>query len=135
MLNYKINVTSSQGLGFFNSPEPPRPPQPPPVEVLSSEASSSSVAFTVDKVNIGDVTILKGRVNTKEVFGLPNSDLVSGVYEGWLKLWEGSIDLVKALEKESQTGNISFPGKCVLEMQFIYRTSMLRSSDVSPSPI
>ncbi|CAH8306611.1 unnamed protein product [Eruca vesicaria subsp. sativa] len=108
--------SSSQGLGFFDSPEPPRPPPPPPVEVLSSEVSSSSVAFTVDKVNIGDVTLLKGRVNTKEVFGLPNSDLVPGVYEGGLKLWEGSIDLVKALEKESQTGNISFSGKRVLEL-------------------
>ncbi|CAN7015604.1 unnamed protein product [Brassica oleracea var. botrytis] len=107
--------SSSQGLGFFDSPEPPRPPPPPPVEVFSSEVSSS-VAFTVDKVSIGEVTLLKGRVNTREVFGLPNSDLVPGVYEGGLKLWEGSIDLVKALEKETQTGNISFPGKRVLEL-------------------
>ncbi|KAL0773110.1 hypothetical protein Bca101_038261 [Brassica carinata] len=131
--------SSSQGLGFFDSPEPPRPPPPPPVEVFSSEVSSS-IAFTVDKVSIGEVTLLKGRVNTREVFGLPNSDLVPGVYEGklilldmvhviciisfhligfdkgGLKLWEGSIDLVKALEKETQTGNISFPGKRVLEL-------------------
>jgi len=35
---------------------------------------------------------------------------------GGLKLWEGSIDLVKALEKESQTGNLSFSGKRVLEV-------------------
>jgi predicted nicotinamide N-methyase len=55
-------------------------------------------------------------VNTKEVFGLPNSDLVPGVYEGGLKLWEGSIDLVKALEKETQTGNLTFSGKRVLEL-------------------
>ncbi|KAL0867333.1 hypothetical protein Bca101_046451 [Brassica carinata] len=107
--------SSSQGLGFFDSPEPPRPPPPPPVEVFSSEVSSS-VAFTVDKVSIDEVTLLKGRVNTKEVFGLPNSDLVPGVYEGGLKLWEGSVDLVKALEKESQTRNLSFPGKRVLEL-------------------
>lgn len=67
-------------------------------------------------------------MNTKEVFGLPNSDLVPGVYEGklilldmvhvilrrfisslfdsigGLKLWEGSIDLVKALEKSHKLG-------------------------------
>lgn len=35
--------SSSQGLGFFDSPEPPRPPPPPPVEVISSEVSSLSL--------------------------------------------------------------------------------------------
>ncbi|ESQ56278.1 hypothetical protein EUTSA_v10025872mg [Eutrema salsugineum] len=113
--NDKSSQGSGLGLGFFDSPEPALPPPPPPVEVLSSEASSS-VDFAVDKMPIGDVTLLKGRVNTKEVFGLPNSDLVPGVYEGGLKLWEGSIDLVKALEKETKTGNISFSGKRVLEL-------------------
>ena len=29
---------------------------------------------------------LQGRVSTKEVFGLPNSDLVPGVYEGEQRL-------------------------------------------------
>lgn len=92
-------------------------------------------------------------MSTKEVLGLPNSDLVPGVYEGahttalivfalsffiffyfcclldcahlcmyvilgigGLKLWEGSIDLVKALRLEVQNGNISFSGKRVLEV-------------------
>ncbi|KAG7543043.1 S-adenosyl-L-methionine-dependent methyltransferase [Arabidopsis thaliana x Arabidopsis arenosa] len=106
---------SGLGLGFLDSPEPALPPPPPPVEVLSSEVSSS-VDFEVDKVTIGEITLLKGRVSTKEVFGLPNSDLVPGVYEGGLKLWEGSIDLVKTLEKESQTGNLSLSGNRVLEL-------------------
>jgi hypothetical protein len=106
---------SGLGLGFLDSSEPALPPPPPPVEVLSFEVSSST-DFEVDKLTIGEITLLKGRVSTKEVFGLPNSDLVPGVYEGGLKLWEGSIDLVKALEKESQTGNLSFSGKRVLEL-------------------
>ena len=96
----------------------------------------------------------QGRVNTREVFGLPNSDLVPGVYEGklilldmvhviciisfrligfdkgGLKLWEGSIDLVKALEKETQTGNISFPGKRVLEVTSLLLDPVFEDKDI-----
>ncbi|GKV28635.1 hypothetical protein SLEP1_g37659 [Rubroshorea leprosula] len=103
------------GLGFLDSSEPPLPPPPPSIEVFSSEVSSS-VKFTVDPVNLDGLTLLKGRVSTKEVFGLPNSDLVPGVYEGGLKLWEGSLDLVKALRTEVQNGQLSFTRKRVLEL-------------------
>ncbi|GLT60992.1 hypothetical protein SLA2020_337290 [Shorea laevis] len=103
------------GLGFLDSSEPPLPPPPPSIEVFSSEVSSS-VKFTVDPVNLDGLTLMKGRVSTKEVFGLPNSDLVPGVYEGGLKLWEGSLDLVKALRTKVQNGQLSFTGKRVLEL-------------------
>ncbi|XP_031247845.1 histidine protein methyltransferase 1 homolog [Pistacia vera] len=108
------------GLSFLDSladePPPPSPPPPPCIEVLSSQVSSS-VKCTLEPVNISDeLTLLKGRVSTKEVFGLPNSDLVPGVYEGGLKLWEGSLDLVKALCSDAENGNISFTGKRVLEL-------------------
>lgn len=105
----------SLGLGFLDSSEPPLSPPPPSVEVLSSEVSSS-VKYTVEPVNLDGLTLLKGRVSTKEVFGLPNSDLVPGIYEGGLKLWEGSLDLVKALRTEVQKGHLSFKGKKVLEL-------------------
>ncbi|XP_038722361.1 histidine protein methyltransferase 1 homolog [Tripterygium wilfordii] len=101
--------------GSSDSTEPCLPPPPPCIEVLSSEVSSS-VKYTVEPVNLGELTLLKGRVSTKEVFALPNSDLVPGVYEGGLKLWEGSLDLVKVLHKEVQLGNLSFSGKRVLEL-------------------
>ncbi|KAK3204201.1 hypothetical protein Dsin_018247 [Dipteronia sinensis] len=106
------------GLSFLDSQEivtPPPPPPPPSLEVLLSQVSSS-VKCTVEPVNLGGLTLLKGRVSTKEVFRLPNSDLVPGVYEGGLKLWEGSLDLVKALQSEIQNGHISFTGKRVLEL-------------------
>ncbi|KAK6255249.1 hypothetical protein QUC31_016914 [Theobroma cacao] len=103
------------GLGFLDSSEPPLPPPPPSIEVLSSEVSSS-VRCTVEPVNLDGFTLLKGRVSTKEVFGLPNSDLVPGKYEGGLKLWEGSLDLVKALRSEVQNGHLSLEGKRVLEL-------------------
>ena len=37
---------------------------------------------------------------------------------GGLKLWEGSLDLVKALRSEVQNGLLSFQGKRVLEVGF-----------------
>ncbi|KAJ6777052.1 HISTIDINE PROTEIN METHYLTRANSFERASE 1 HOMOLOG-RELATED [Salix koriyanagi] len=86
---FQLFSSSSGVSGFFDSStETPLPPPPPPVEVLSSEVSLN-VKCSVEPVNLEDgLTLLKGRVSTKEVFGLPNSDLVPGVYEGGLKLWE-----------------------------------------------
>ncbi|KAK9671413.1 hypothetical protein RND81_12G028500 [Saponaria officinalis] len=101
------------GLGFFDSPE--ILPPPPCVEVLSSEVSTS-VKYTVEKIDLGFVTLFKGRVSTQEVFALSDSDLVPGKYEGGLKLWEGSLDLVKALQLEIEKGHFSFEGKRVLEL-------------------
>ncbi|GMY32102.1 histidine protein methyltransferase 1 homolog isoform X1 [Fagus crenata] len=113
-----FSSSTNLGLGFLDSPQNPLPPTPPPpcVEVISSDEISSSVKFTVEPVNLGGLTLLKGRVNTQEVFGLSNSDLVPGKYEGGLKLWEGSLDLVKALYTEFKNGNLSFRGKRVLEL-------------------
>ncbi|KAE8688422.1 hypothetical protein F3Y22_tig00110987pilonHSYRG00366 [Hibiscus syriacus] len=109
------DVKPSLGLGFLESTEPPLPPPPPSTEVISSEISSS-VKYTVEPVNLGGLTLLKGRVSTNEVLGLPNSDLVPGIYEGGLKLWEGSLDLVKALQSEIQNDHLSLKGKRVLEL-------------------
>ncbi|KAJ8774388.1 hypothetical protein K2173_011637 [Erythroxylum novogranatense] len=107
---------SSGGLGFMDtSADPPLPPPPPPIEVLASQVSST-VNCSMEPLYLDGLTLLKGRVNTKEVFGLPNSDLVPGVYEGGLKLWEGSLDLIKALRSEVQNGHLSFTGKRVLEL-------------------
>ncbi|XP_075653006.1 uncharacterized protein LOC142623465 isoform X3 [Castanea sativa] len=111
-----FSTSTSLGLGFLDSsenplPSPPPPPPPPPYLEISS-----SVKYTVELVNLGELTLLKGRVNTQEVFGLSNSDLVPGKYEGGLKLWEGSLDLVKALHMEVKNGNLSLRGKRVLEL-------------------
>ncbi|KAL2923265.1 Histidine protein methyltransferase 1-like protein [Bienertia sinuspersici] len=108
-------IKNKPNLGFMDFPETPLPPPPPCVEVLSSEASTS-VKYIVEKIDLGVVTLLKGRVSTEEVFALANSDLVPGKYEGGLKLWEGALDLVKALHSEIQKGDLSFEGKRVLEL-------------------
>ncbi|KAL8172239.1 hypothetical protein V2J09_024043 [Rumex salicifolius] len=106
---------SSGGLGFLDFEEKPMPPPPPCVEVLPSEVSTS-VKYTVEQISVGDATLVKGRVSTQEVFALSNSDLVPGKYEGGLKLWEGSLDLIKTLNSEIQNGNLAFEGKIVLEL-------------------
>ena len=48
-----------------------------------------------------------------------NFDLVTGVYEGGLKLWEGSIDLVTALQIEVENGHLSLTEKRVFESFFL----------------
>lgn len=40
------------------------------------------------------------------------SDLISGVYEGGLKVWECTYDLLELIEKDGET----FPGKAVLDL-------------------
>lgn len=105
----------TSGFGFFDLPEKPLPPPPPCLEVVPSEVSSN-VKYTVEPVNVDGLTLLKGRVSTQEVFALSNSDLVPGKYEGGLKLWEGSIDLIKALSSDMQDGKLSFRGKRILEL-------------------
>ncbi|CAN1325229.1 Histidine protein methyltransferase 1 homolog [Linum perenne] len=107
----------SDGTGFDETPsfQPPRRPPPPPLEVLPSEVSST-VKCSMEPLELDGLTLVKGRVRTQEVLGLPNSDLVPGVYEGGLKLWEGSLDLVKALRSEIRKGELSFSGKRVLEL-------------------
>ncbi|PWA59435.1 Nicotinamide N-methyltransferase-like protein [Artemisia annua] len=96
-----------------NSP-PPVPP-PPCIEVVISEVSSS-VKPTLEPVNLDGLTLLKGRVSTHEVFSLSNSDLVPGKYEGGLKLWEGSLDLVKTLRSKVESNKLALVGKKVLEL-------------------
>ncbi|KAI3775753.1 hypothetical protein L1987_45505 [Smallanthus sonchifolius] len=105
-------------LGFsFLDDSPPLPlPLPPPcLEVVPSQVPSS-VKPTLEPVNLDGLTLLKGRVSTHDVFALSNSDLVPGKYEGGLKLWEGSLDLVKTLRSEVESNNLSLVGMKVLEL-------------------
>ncbi|XP_076897063.1 uncharacterized protein LOC143550265 [Bidens hawaiensis] len=81
------------------------------------QASSSSLKPTLETLHLDDgLTLLKGRVSTQDVFALSDSDLVPGKYEGGLKLWEGSLDLVKTLRTEVKSSNLSLAGMKVLEL-------------------
>ncbi|XP_014521682.1 histidine protein methyltransferase 1 homolog [Vigna radiata var. radiata] len=117
METFQLFSSSASGFGIFDdsAQQSPAIPPPPCVEVLASEVPSSAIN-NWDLVNLDGVTLLKGRVSTQQVFGLSNSDLVPGKYEGGLKLWEGSLDLIKALRSDIRTGLASFGGKRVLEV-------------------
>ncbi|XP_047176813.1 histidine protein methyltransferase 1 homolog [Vigna umbellata] len=117
METFQLFSSSTSGFGIFDDDAQQSPviPPPPCVEVLASEVPSYAIN-NWDLVNLDEVTLLKGRVSTQQVFGLSNSDLVPGKYEGGLKLWEGSLDLIKALRSDIRTGLTSFGGKRVLEV-------------------
>ncbi|KAK8958775.1 hypothetical protein KSP40_PGU021796 [Platanthera guangdongensis] len=104
--------------GFF-APPLTLPPPPPCVEVPLFE-EEAPIKSHADPIVLGDghqrITLLKGRVSTSDVFKVSNSDLVPGKYEGGLKLWEGSIDLVKTLHSEIEDGRLIVEGKRVLEV-------------------
>ncbi|RVW64124.1 Histidine protein methyltransferase 1-like [Vitis vinifera] len=106
-------------LGILESSEthlPPPPPPPPCVEVLFTESVSSSVRYTVERVNLNGLTLLKGRVNTQDVFCIFQFRFSPRTIRRWPKTMEGSLDLVKALRSEVQNGRLSFTGKRVLEL-------------------
>ncbi|CAL5416810.1 unnamed protein product [Camellia sinensis] len=98
------------GLGFLDSSEKSLPPTPTPpsIEVLPSEVSSS-VTYTVDPVNLSGRTLLK-MIYIEDLHNVLNYGV------GVLKLWEGSLDLVKTLQSEIQDGQLLFTGKRVLEL-------------------
>ncbi|CAL9115278.1 unnamed protein product [Musa textilis] len=115
--SYPSFSLSSLGFGPPAPSKDPLPPPPPAVEVLPCEEESSGPKSNVEPIVIDDgLTLLKGRVSTFDVFGVVNSDLVPGKYEGGLKLWEGSLDLVKKLHLEIEEGVLMLSGKRVLEL-------------------
>ncbi|MQL96131.1 hypothetical protein Taro_028804 [Colocasia esculenta] len=123
---------SSLGFGLSTPSTKPLPPPPPCVEVHLSEVSSPHTQVDLTRAHVqvsepldsllesivinDELTLLKGRVNTGDVFGMSNSDLVPGKYEGGLKLWEGSVDLVNCLYSEVRDGRLSLAGRRVLEL-------------------
>ncbi|BBN00080.1 hypothetical protein MPTK1_1g26230 [Marchantia polymorpha subsp. ruderalis] len=92
------------------------PPAPPPREVFPNEVAPFK-PFTTDPVVCqGGFTLVKGRVSTSDIFGVAKTDLVPGKYEGGLKLWECTVDLINTLRREIKDGQLSFRGKRVLEL-------------------
>ncbi|XP_024310838.1 histidine protein methyltransferase 1 homolog isoform X1 [Brachypodium distachyon] len=110
------NPNVSFGFGFGAASGPPPPPPPPALEVLLSEESPVTGGNLEPVVVDDSLSIYKGRVNTCDVFGVKNSDLVPGKYEGGLKLWEGSLDLVKTLNADIKDDRLLVEGKRVLEL-------------------
>lgn len=105
-----------KGQGLCDLTQEDNVPLPPAIEIFSSDVVKSK-PFVTEPVNLqGGLVLLKGRVHSTEVFGVSNTDLVPGKYEGGLKLWECAIDLVNTLRGEIKDGRLSLRGKRVLEL-------------------
>ncbi|KAH8960929.1 hypothetical protein BDL97_05G023500 [Sphagnum fallax] len=91
------------------------PPPPLSVEVFPAKIANSRPFVSETVVLKEGLTLLKGRVISTNLFEIANTDLVPGKYEGGLKLWECTIDLVETLNGEIKDGQLSFEGKHVLE--------------------
>lgn len=60
------------------------PLPPPAVEIFPSDVVKSK-AFVTEPIKLcGGFMLLKGRVNSTEILGMNNTDLVPGKYEGGL---------------------------------------------------
>uniref|UniRef100_A0A0A9FT43 protein-histidine N-methyltransferase n=1 Tax=Arundo donax TaxID=35708 RepID=A0A0A9FT43_ARUDO len=116
LFSFSSSGSASLGFGFGFDSGPPPPPPPPAVKILLSEESPIAAASLEPVVVDESLLIYKGRVSTSDVFGVKNSDLVPGKYEGGLKLWEGSLDLVKTLNSDIKDGRLLLEGKHVLEL-------------------
>ncbi|CAM6077530.1 unnamed protein product [Sphagnum tenellum] len=92
------------------------PPPPLSVEVFPAKIANSRPFVSETVVLKEGLTLLKGRVISTNLFEIANTDLVPGKYEGGLKLWECTIDLVETLNGEIKDGQLSFEGKHVLEL-------------------
>jgi len=112
LFSFSNTGSASFGFGFDSG----APPPPPAVKVQPSEESPVASASMEPVVVDDSLTIYKGRVSTSDVFGVTDSDLVPGKYEGGLKLWEGSLDLVKVLNSDIKEGRLLLEGKHVLEL-------------------
>ncbi|KAG4919998.1 hypothetical protein JHK82_048957 [Glycine max] len=105
---FQLFSSSASAFGIFDDAAQQVPPIPPPpcVEVLASEfpGNMKVLPFSVySPIPISFMT--KSVAATLVSFGL-----------GGLKLWEGSLDLIKALRSDIKNGLISFAGKRVLEV-------------------
>lgn len=72
----------------------------PPIHFLNETVFEQTAAERKDEERILSRTLQQ------------KSDLISGVYEGGLKVWECTYDLLKLIEKDSET----FGGKMVLDL-------------------
>ncbi|XP_076830231.1 histidine protein methyltransferase 1 homolog [Brachyhypopomus gauderio] len=72
----------------------------PPLHYLNESVFEQTVSERADSENILSQAVTQ------------NSDLISGVYEGGLKIWECTYDLLEYLDDEGET----FSGKSVLDL-------------------
>lgn len=91
----------------------------PAVEILPSKMGHP-YRYAGENVDLQGINIFKGRVSVSDMIGFAGSELVSSKYDGCLKSWDSSIDLINILKHEIRDGQLSFRGKRVLELSCSY---------------
>lgn len=92
----------------------------PAVEILPSKQMGHPYRYAGENVDLQGINIFKGRVSVSDMIGFAGSELVSSKYDGCLKSWDSSIDLINILKHEIRDGQLSFRGKRVLELSCSY---------------
>ncbi|KAJ6793042.1 uncharacterized protein M6B38_410930 [Iris pallida] len=87
----------------------------PAVEIIPSK-NAHPYKYAGENVDLQGINIFKGRVSVADIIGFSSSEMISTKPDGSLKSWESSIDLVNTLKNEIRDGQLSFRGKCVLEL-------------------
>ncbi|XP_063790395.1 histidine protein methyltransferase 1 homolog isoform X2 [Pseudophryne corroboree] len=83
--------------------------------VLENKIIESSSGLQFVNVSVVEMTLSNSDSNSENIVSktiTSNSDLISGVYEGGMKIWECTFDLMKYLEEE----DVVFKGKRVLDL-------------------
>ncbi|XP_073439769.1 histidine protein methyltransferase 1 homolog [Dendrobates tinctorius] len=83
--------------------------------ILENTVVESSLGLQFVNVSVVEMTLSNSDVHTEDIVNKSitcNSDLISGVYEGGMKIWEYTFDLIRYFEDE----DINFEGKSVLDL-------------------
>ncbi|XP_073493137.1 histidine protein methyltransferase 1 homolog [Phyllobates terribilis] len=83
--------------------------------VLENTIVESSLGLQFVNVSVVEMTLSDSDVHREDIVNksiTSNSDLISGVYEGGMKIWECTFDLIRYFEDE----DINFEGKSVLDL-------------------
>ncbi|XP_031265663.1 histidine protein methyltransferase 1 homolog isoform X2 [Pistacia vera] len=91
----------------------------PAVEILPSKIAHP-YKYAGENVDLQGFNVFKGRVSVADIIGFSGSETISSKPDGFLKSWEGSIDLVNVLKHEIRDGQLSLRGKRVLELGCSY---------------
>ncbi|XP_069832788.1 histidine protein methyltransferase 1 homolog [Dendropsophus ebraccatus] len=82
---------------------------------LENKVVESSLGLRYVNVSVVEMTLSHSDIWSECVVKksiTSNSDLISGVYEGGMKIWECTFDLIRYLEDEG----VNFEDKCVLDL-------------------